>query len=158
MGSRGGEDSRQGGSWWTGWGGSWEAGGPAFACGWIRRNNWGARQTMQPRVPVWGNKTSTPLTEKTCGGWGSRRNSQPHRRVHWRDPQGPRMYTSPHSWESAPEGSNLLVGSRGSDLKPVRAEQVALFPLWPLLHIQCHNTAKWAVPPWWIPKAPPLIK
>ena len=36
-------------------------------------------------------------------------------RVHWRDPQGPRKYTNPPIWESATEGPNLLVGSRGSD-------------------------------------------
>ena len=36
-------------------------------------------------------------------------------RVHWRDPQGPRTCTNPPTWESAPEGSNLLVGTRGSD-------------------------------------------
>ena len=29
--------------------------------------------------------------------------------------QGPRTYTKPPSQESAPEGPNLLVGSRGSD-------------------------------------------
>ena len=61
------------------------------------------------------NKASKPLTVKTCRGCGSGRNSQPHRRVHWRDQQGPRMYTNPPTWESAPEGPNLLVGSRGSD-------------------------------------------
>ena len=57
-----------------------------------------------------------PLTENTCGGsGGSRRNSQPHRRSHWRDPQGPRMYTTPPTREAAPEGPSLIVGSRGSD-------------------------------------------
>ena len=30
-------------------------------------------------------------------------------------PQAPRMYTKPLTWESAPKGPNLLVGSRGSD-------------------------------------------
>ena len=111
-------------------------GGPIFVCGYTRRN-WGVRQTVQPRVPVWGRKASKPLTIKTCGGCGSRRNSQSHRRVCWRDPQGPRMYTNPPTWESAPEGPNLLVGSRESDWKP--AKQAALFPLGRLLHIQCHN-------------------
>ena len=57
-------------------------------------------------------KASNPLTEKTCGGLGGRRNSQPHRRVHWRDPQDPRTYPKPPIWESAPEGPNLLAGSR----------------------------------------------
>ena len=38
----------------------------------------------------------------------------------------------------------------------LRAEQVALFPLRHLPHIQHHNTAKWIAPPWRIPKALPL--
>ena len=40
---------------------------------------------MQLSVPVRGNKGSTPLVIKTYGGSGGRRNSQLHRRVHWRD-------------------------------------------------------------------------
>ena len=60
-----------------------------------------------------------PLIENSCGGWGStRRNSQSHRRVRWRDPQGPRACTSPPTWDSAPEGPNLIVGSRGSNWNP----------------------------------------
>ena len=42
--------------------------------------------------------------------------------------------THPPTQESAPEGPNLLVGSRGSESHP-RAKQVALFPLRPLPHI-----------------------
>ena len=34
-----------------------------------------------------GNKASKPLTVKTCGGCGAGRNYQPHKGVHWRDPQ-----------------------------------------------------------------------
>ena len=60
-------------------------------------------------------KASKPMTVKTCVDCGSRRNSQPHRRVRWRDPQGPRMYTNAPTRESAPEEPNLLVGSGGSD-------------------------------------------
>ena len=75
----------------------------------------GSRQTRQPRVPVWGNKASKPLTENTCGGCGGRRDSQPHRRVPWRDPQGPGIYTNPPTQESAPEGPDLPMGSGGSD-------------------------------------------
>ena len=52
-----------------------------------------SEQTTQPGVPAPLNKASKPLTIKTCGGCDGRRNSQPHRRVHWREPQGPRMYT-----------------------------------------------------------------
>ena len=73
------------------------------------------RQTAQPRVPARGNKDSKPLTENTCGGCGSKRNSQPHRRVCWRDPQGSRRYTKPLTWELVGEGPNLLVGSVESD-------------------------------------------
>ena len=75
----------------------------------------GARQTMQPRAPVQGNKASKPPIENTCGGSGGGRNSQPHRRVCWRDPQGPRTYTNPPTQESAPEEPNLLLGSGKSD-------------------------------------------
>ena len=40
---------------------------------------------------------------------------QLHRRVYRRDPQHPRTFTNPHTWELAPEGPNLLVGSGGSE-------------------------------------------
>ena len=107
-GNRDREDSRQGGSWKT---------RQSHICALI---NWEKqlgreRETAQPRVPAQGNKASKPLTIKTCGGCGDGRNSQPHRRVHWIDPQGPRPYTNPPTWESAPEEHNLLEGSRGSD-------------------------------------------
>ena len=36
-----------------------------------------------------------------------------------------------------------------------QSEQVAFFPLWPLPHRQCNNTAKRVASPWQIPKAPP---
>ena len=51
------------------------------------------------------------LCENTCGGFYSGRNSQPRRRVLWRDPHGPRMYTKPPTWESAREWPDFLVGS-----------------------------------------------
>ena len=37
-----------------------------------------------------------------------------------------------------------------------RAEQAALFPLWPLPHRQHHNAVTWVALPWWTSKAPPL--
>ena len=92
------------------------------------RNNWGARQTVQPRVPVQEKKASKPLAVITCGGFSSGRNSQPHRRVHWRDPQGPRMYPKPPTWESTPEGPNLLVNIRGSDWKPAKSQATGTVP------------------------------
>ena len=54
-----------------------------------------ARQTTQPRVPAREKKALKLMTTKTCGDCGGRSNSQPHRRVGWRDPQSPRMYTNP---------------------------------------------------------------
>ena len=66
--------------------------GPTFVCRKTGRNNWGPRQTVQPRVPVQGNKASKPLTENTCGG--------------------PRTYPNPLTWELAPEGPILLVGCK----------------------------------------------
>ena len=56
------------------------------------------------------------------------RDSQPHRRGHWRDPQGPRTYTHPPTWESAQEGAKLLVGSRGSDWKPTKSQANGAVP------------------------------
>ena len=86
------------------------------------------RQTMRPKVPVWETKASKSLAVNTCEGCGGGRNSQPHRRVHWRDQQGPRMYTNPPTLESAPEGLNLLVGNRGSDWKPAESQASGIVP------------------------------
>ena len=69
---------------------------------------------MQPRVTAWGNKASKPLTEKPVGV-AAAGETLSHRRVHWRDPQGARTYTKLPTQESAPQGPNLLMGSRGSD-------------------------------------------
>ena len=115
MGSWGGEDARQGsGRGPGGPGGSWWIKQSHICMGIIGKNNWGARQTSQSRVPAGRNKASKPLAAKMCGDCSSRKNSQPHRRVHWRGPQDPRMYTNPPTKESAPEVPNLLVSSRGS--------------------------------------------
>ena len=53
----------------------------------------------------------------TGGGCSARRNSRPHRRVCWRDPQGPRMYTNPpgNQHQKGP-----VCGQRGKWLKTVR--------------------------------------
>ena len=45
-----------------------------------------------------GSKASKPLAVKTYECFSGGRNSQPHNRVHCRDPQGPRMYTYPPTW------------------------------------------------------------
>ena len=51
-------------------------------------------------------------------------------RFHWRDPQDPRTYTYPPSWESAAKGRNLLVGSRGSDWKLAESQASDIAPSW----------------------------
>ena len=88
------------------------------------------RQSEQSTVPAQGNKASKPLTEKTCGGRGSGRNSQPLRRDHWRDPLDPRTYTSPPTWESATEGANLIVGSSDSYWKLAETGASGTVPSW----------------------------
>ena len=54
------QQGKQGGCWQTRW---------SHICIQI---NWeeqlGGRQNRQPRVQLWGNEASKPLTEKTCGG------------------------------------------------------------------------------------------
>ena len=137
MGHWGREDVWQGCSSWT---------EGSHICMWInQRNNWGAWQTKQPRVPVQGNKASKPLTVKTCGGYSSGRTSQTPRRVCWRDPQGPRRYTNPPTLESAPEEPNLLLDIRGSDWKPVGSWASGIISSWTLpphteplrIHVDC---------------------
>ena len=111
--------------WWTGWGSGSQSRVPR-----LRVDKLGARQTAQPRVPARGNKASKPLTEKICGCWGGRISSQPQRRVHWREPQGPRTHTKPPTQESAPEGPNVLVGSTESDWKPAESQASGIVPSW----------------------------
>ena len=112
----------QGGGQLADWERQWWQTTQSYVCGQINREDeLGVRQAGQPRGLEWGNKASKPLTIKTCGDCGSGRNSQPHKRVHWRNSQGPRMHTKPPPLESAPEGPNLLVGSRGSDSKPAKS-------------------------------------
>ena len=64
---------------------------------------------MQTRVPVWGNKASKPLIEKTCGDCSGGRNSQPHRRVRWKAHRVLECTQNHPPGELAPEGPNLLV-------------------------------------------------
>ena len=153
MGSWGREDSRQGGSWQTGWHGGWQSGQPHICI----QNNCGARQTAQPRVPGLGNIASKPLTEKPVGvdaaGETPRLTGEVVGETH--SILECKQNHSPGNQHHNDQPS-LLVGSGGSDWKPVEAKQVALFLLRPLSHIQHHNAARWVVLPWHIPKAPPL--
>ena len=113
-GSWGREDLWQGGSWRTRWERQ-QLEERADPCLHVDKpgGTTGEKTDGTTQVPVWGNKASKPLTEKSCRGGG--RNSQPQKRGHWRDPQSPRTYTNPPTWESAPGEPDLLVGSGGSD-------------------------------------------
>ena len=125
-GSWDGKNAQQGDSWRTGagkvLGGRSDSATQLLTDWWSHicvqingKNSWGARQTAQPRFPAQENKVSVSLATKTCGGYSCGRSSQPQRRVFWRNPHGPKTYTNSPTWESAPEGPNLLVGSRESD-------------------------------------------
>ena len=104
----GGEDSQQGRGWQTG-----QSHIPMQI---NQEERLGKERDQATQGSIEGKYSLKPLIENTCGGCGgSGRNSQPHRRVPWRDPQGPRMHTNAPTRESAPEGPNLLVSSGKSD-------------------------------------------
>ena len=128
-------------------------GGPTFSC---VRKNWGARQTTQPRVPARENKDSKPLTEKTVGvvEVGKTPNltrelvGKTHRVLEC-------TQTHPPGNQNQKGPISLWVAEEVTESQ-LRAEQVVLFLLGPLPHIQCHSSAKCIALPWQIPKAPPL--
>ena len=39
-----------------------------------------------------------------------------------KNPQGSRTYTNPLTWESVPEGHNLIMGSGGGDQRPAKSQ------------------------------------
>ena len=100
----------------------------------------------RPRNPglQWGEKKPQISDWKHPGDWGSSgRNSQPHRRVRWRDPQGPRTCTSPPTQETAPEGPNLIVGSGGRDWKLTKSGARAIVPSQTAPPHMASNAATW---------------
>ena len=114
------------------------------------------RQSTQPRVPVQETKISKPLTEKPVGiavvGETPRLTEEfvgeTHRVLEFTQihlPGGQHRKGPMYLWVAGE-----VTERRG------RAEQVALFFLGPLPHIQHHNAAKWVSLPLWIPKALPL--
>ena len=123
---------------------------------WINWNNWRARQTVQPRVQGCENKASKHVAVKICGSDGGGRNSQPHRRVLWRDPQGLEC-TKAHPPRNQDQQGPLCLWVAGEVTESwPRAEQAPFFPLRPLPHIQCHNAATWVALAGRIPKTPTL--
>ena len=74
---------------------------------WVERTNSKAVNcTGQAELADWETKHLKPLAVKFCGGCGGGRNSQSYKRVPWRGPLDPRMYTTPSTWESALVGSD----------------------------------------------------
>ena len=113
MGSRGREDVGQGGRP-HGWGCGWLT-EQSHICTQISSEEQQGSETMELRVSEWETKDSKPLAIKTFEGCGCGRNSTCHRRLHWRGPQGPRMYISQPTWESAPRAQSPVGSTLGAD-------------------------------------------
>ena len=91
------------------------------------RNDWGASETSQSRVSAQEKEASKPLAVETCGGCDSGRNSQPHRRVHWKDPHLEHTQTHPSRNQHQKGPVCLWVAGKVTE-SLWRAEQPALFP------------------------------
>ena len=123
------DQGRQDWGWWTQLGGGLRTGQAHIHMQINQEEQIGSEIHHATQSSSMGRYSLKPLTENTCGGWGgSGRNSQPYRRVRWKDPRGPRMYTSPPTRESAPEGLNLIVGSGGSDRIPAESRASGIVP------------------------------
>ena len=92
----------------------------------------GSEIDHQPRILVRRNKAFKPQAVKTCSNCSSKKNSQPHRGVCWRDPEGPRTYTNPPTQESAPTQGQICLWVAGEVTEnQQKAEQAVSFPLGP---------------------------
>ena len=121
------------------------AGGPTFTCRWSGRNNWGGRQTPQPRAPVQGNEASnlwlkTPVGVEAAVGETPSLTGEFGGETH-------RVPECTQAKESAPPRNQhqkgptcLWVAEKVTENQP-RAELAAQFLLGPLPHIPCHSTA-----------------
>ena len=90
-----------------------------------------SEQTVQHRVSVQGNKASTPLALKVCGGCGSGKNSQPHGKEIIRETHRV-LEPTQNPWNQHQKGSSCKwVEEEVTESQP-RAEQVVLLPLGPL--------------------------
>ena len=105
------------------------------------------RQTAQPRVPLWGNKASKPLTEKPVRVAAARETpgltgesvGEIHKVLECTQTHPPRNHHEKYPiclW---------VVGEVTES--QLRDEKVALFPLRPLPHIQHQKVGTWVAPP-----------
>ena len=91
-GQQGREDSQQGGGWQTR---QSHIHAPIS-----QEAQLGSEADCKTQVSVWETKDLKLLAVKSCGGCEVGRNFQSHRRVCWRDPEGPRTYTNSPTQES----------------------------------------------------------
>ena len=112
------ERIQQGGGWRTGWARQQLVDCRGNPTSTFRQAPGKARELDRPQNPGFSTKDSKPLDmEKICGDFGGGTDTQPHRRVHWRDPQGPKTCTNPPTCKSATKGHKPLAGIEGSDRK-----------------------------------------
>ena len=107
------------------------AGGPTFACGYTGRNNWVARQTMQPRVPVPEKKALKLLAVKIL--WGLRRQEKlsASQESSLEGPTGSKNIHKPtHPPRNQCQKGPICLWVLGEVTKSLlRAKRAALFPL-----------------------------
>ena len=158
-GSQGGGDSWQGSGWRAraGEAAAGKAGGPTFACRLTGRNNWGVRQTTQPRAPAWGNKAAKSLTEKNCAGLRREDKLLASQESSLERPMGSwSIHKLTHPGIST-RRAQFACGWRRKWLKVGESQASSTVPsrTAPVPHIAPH-AARRVAPPWWIPKALPL--
>ena len=116
---------------------------PTFAHRWTRtRRTAGSEADHAAQGSSSGRLSLKLLIENAHGGggrpWGRLPASQERS---WRDPQGPRVCTSPPTQEPAPEGPSWIVGIGVEDWNPEESEVGTTAPSRPLPHVQGHSAA-----------------
>ena len=138
--------------WWLedqgGQSSGWQSRQSIFACGETWRNSWGARQTTQPGSQYQEIKPQNHCLKKLVRVEGAGETpsliaefvGETHR-----VPECTQNHPPCNEHKKGP--ICLWVAAEEVNENLWRAEQVALFPLRPLPHIEHHNTVKWVVLP-----------
>ena len=109
----------------------------------------GARQSTKPSVPVQDNKASKPLTEKITVGIDMAGETPSLTGEFAGETHGVLECTQIHPPGNQHQKGPICLWVVVEVTKSLqRPEQVALFPLIPLPHRQCHNAVMWVAPPW----------
>ena len=151
------KDSQQGSRWWTQPGGGlWNRVDKAAAG--RQGSSWGTRwQTSKPRVPAWGHKASnhwlkTPVGVEAAAGETPGLTGEFIGETH----SGLECAQAHLPANHHQRGPVWLWVAEGVTEIRQRVEQVALLPIRPLSHKQCHRAATNVTLPRWTPKALPL--